>query len=100
MVFNTYFNPFTTSKLVNKSVFNNFSRILIKIGIYDFERNQKSGFHPIWPQNFVWSASWKVFVLEYLTPTWGISGTSGSIISGQKIQSHFFGFDDVIPDYI
>ena len=33
-----------------------------------------------------------------LTPIWGISGTSGSVISGQKIQSHFFGFDDVIPD--
>ena len=34
-----------------------------------------------------------------LTPIWGISGTSGSVISGQKIQSHFFGFDDVIPDW-
>ena len=34
----------------------------------------------------------------YLTPIWGISGMSRSVISGQKIQSHFFGFDDVIPD--
>ena len=33
-----------------------------------------------------------------LTPIWGILGTSGSVISGQKIQSYFFGFDDVIPD--
>ena len=33
-----------------------------------------------------------------LTPIWGILGTSGSVISGQKNQSHFFGFDDVIPD--
>ena len=32
----------------------------------------------------------------YLTPILGILGTSGSVISGQKIQSHFFGFDDVI----
>ena len=35
---------------------------------------------------------------EYLTPILGILGTSGSVISGQKIQSYFFGFDDVIPD--
>ena len=35
---------------------------------------------------------------DCLTPIWGISGTSGSVISGQKIQSHFIGFDDVIPD--
>ena len=34
----------------------------------------------------------------HLTPIWGILGTSGSVISGQKIQSYFFGFDDVIPD--
>ena len=33
-----------------------------------------------------------------LTPIWGILGTSGSVISGQKIQSYLFGFDDVIPD--
>ena len=34
----------------------------------------------------------------HLTPSRGISETSGSVISGQKIQSYFFGFDDVIPD--
>ena len=33
-----------------------------------------------------------------LTPIWGISGTSGSVIFGQKILSYFCGFDDVIPD--
>ena len=38
------------------------------------------------------------FILNSLTPIWGISGTSGSVISGQKIRSYFFGFDDVIPD--
>jgi len=25
-------------------------------------------------------------------------GTSGSVVSGQKIQSYFFGLDDVITD--
>jgi len=35
---------------------------------------------------------------DTLKPYLGILGTSGSIISGQKIQSYFFGFDDVIPD--
>ena len=30
------------------------------------------------------------------TPIWGILGTSWSVISGQKIQSYFFSFDDVI----
>ena len=33
-----------------------------------------------------------------LTPIWGIMGTSGSVISGQKSRVSFFGFDDVIPD--
>ena len=33
-----------------------------------------------------------------ISPIWGILGMSGSVISGQKIQSYFFGFDDVIPD--
>ena len=66
MVLNTYFNPFSTSKLVNKSVFNNFSRIRIKIGIHDFEGYSKSSFHPKFgPRKFFWSASWKIFVLEF-----------------------------------
>ena len=35
---------------------------------------------------------------EFGTPIWGILETSGSVISGQKIQSNFFGFNDVISD--
>ena len=35
---------------------------------------------------------------DNLTRIWRISGTSGSVISGQKIRTYFFGFDDVTPD--
>ena len=52
---------------MNKSIFNIFSRILIKIGFYHFKRHPKSSFHPKFgPQKFFWSASWKIFVLEFL----------------------------------
>ena len=67
MVFKTYFKHISTSIIVKMSVFKNFQRILIIIGIYDFERNPKSSFRPkFWPQKFFWSASWKIFVLEFL----------------------------------
>ena len=38
---------------------------------------------------------YKNFICDSLM--WGILGTSGSVISGQIIQSYFLGFDDVIP---
>ena len=44
-----------------------------------------------WPKNWFWS----IWISPYLTPILEILGTSGSIISGQKIQSYFIGFDDV-----
>ena len=44
------------------------------------------------------SKGWPTVLFFWLTPIWGILGMSGSIISGQKIESYCFSFDDVIPD--
>ena len=61
------FYPFSNLKLLNKTDFKDFLRILIKIGFYHFERHPKSSFHPKFgSQKFIWPASWKIFVLRFL----------------------------------
>ena len=41
---------------------------------------------------------YKIFENFQINPYLGDFGNWAGVISGQKVQSHFFGFDDVIPD--